>query len=170
MNTRFFCMPKSPTCSEAHPASSWMLKGAIPHVVKRLGREAELRINGAIQLLPLYSFMACTGTNLLSYCHCLPDIMVAVPNSQTSRNKLPNFKCSFFNVFVLVIRTGFPTDLEHVAIYRKLFPPLTIKPLANINFPFPYTSVPCSCKVCYPIVLLEYIIKTETGHQCTALM
>jgi hypothetical protein len=139
-----------------------MLKRAIPPVVKRLGHEAELRINGAIQSLPLCSFMACTGTNLLSYCHCLPDIMVTVPNSPTSRNELPNFKCSFLNVFVLVIRVGFPTDLEHVAIYRKLFPPLTIKPLANINFPFLYTSVPCCCKVWYPVGLLEYIIKTET--------
>jgi hypothetical protein len=159
---RFFCMPKSPTYSEAHSASSWMLKCAILHVVKRLGREAELRINGAIQSLLLYSFMACTGTNMLSYCHCLPDIMVAVPNSQTSRNELLNFKCSSFNVFVLVIRAGFPTDLEHVAIYRKLFLSLTIKPLANINFPFLYTSVTCCCKVWYRIVLLEYITKTET--------
>jgi len=87
--------------------------------------------------------------------------MVAVPNSQRSRNEFPNFERSFFNVFLLVIRAGLPTDLDRVAIYRKLFPPLIIKPLANINFPFLYTSVPCRCKVRYPVVLLEYIIKAE---------
>ena len=139
-------MPKSPTCSELHPASSSVLKRAISPVVKRLGREAELRISGAITSLPLYSFTVCTGTNLLSFCHYLSDIMVVGPNSQIIRKELPNFKCSLFNVFVLVIRAGLPTDLERVAIYRKLFPPLNIKPLPNINFPFLYTSVPGSCK------------------------
>jgi hypothetical protein len=154
-------MIKSPTCSEAHPASSSMLKWAIPPVVKRMGRDAELRINRAMPSLPLYSFTACRGTSLLSYCHCLPDIMVVVPNSQISGRELPNFKCSFFNVFEFVIRAGLPIDLERVAMYRKLFPPLIIKPLANINFPFLYTSVPCSCKLWYPLVLLECIIKAE---------
>jgi len=66
------------------------------------------------------------------------DIMVAVASSQTSRNELPNFKCSFCNVFVLVICAGLPTDLERVAIYRKLFPSLIIIPLAIINFQFLY--------------------------------
>jgi hypothetical protein len=136
-NTKFYCMPKCPTCSEAHPASISMPKRAITLVVKRLGREAELRISGVIPPLPLYSFTACTETSLLSYCHFLQTSCSQFPtaNQAGTNYRILNAR---FNILVLVVSAGFLTDLGRLDICRKLFPSLIIKPSANFNLPFLY--------------------------------